>query len=93
MDADYVDDMALLAGIPAQAGTVLHSLEQAAGGIGLHINLNKTESICFNQRGHISTPKLVDKFTYPGSGVSSTETDISMWLANAWTGIDKLSAI
>ena len=68
---------ALLANIPAQAGTLLHSLEWAAAGIGLHVNADKMEYMCFNQRGNISTLngcslKLVDKFTYLGSSVSST---------------------
>ena len=38
MDADYADDIALLANTPAQAKSLLHSLEWAAGGIGLHVN-------------------------------------------------------
>ena len=37
--------------------------------------------------------KLVDKFTYLGSSVSSTEKDIDMQLTKAWTDIDKLSVI
>ena len=37
--------------------------------------------------------KLIDKFTYLRSSVSSTETDIDMWLAKAWTAIDKLLVI
>ena len=36
--------------------------------------------------------KLVDKFTYLGSSVSSTETDITR-LVKAWTAIDRLSVI
>ena len=72
----------LLANTPAQAETMLHSLEQAAGGIGLHVNADKTEYMCFNQRGDISTLKgrplkQVDKFTYLGRSVSSTEKDIN----------------
>ena len=52
----------------------------------------------FNQTGDIFTPdgsslKLVDKFTYQGSSVSSTEKDIDMQLMKAWTAIDKLSII
>ena len=42
-DADYADDMALLANTLAQADTQLHSLERAAACIGLHINVDKTE--------------------------------------------------
>ena len=71
----------LLENTPAQAETLLHSLERAAAGKGLHVNAHKTEYMCFYQTGNIftlngSTPKLVDKFTYQGSSVSSTETNI-----------------
>ena len=64
-DADYADDIALLANTPAQAESLLHSLERAASGIGLHVNEGKTEYMCFNQRCNISTLnggslKLVD---------------------------------
>ena len=66
------------------AKSLLHSLEWATGHIGLHINANKTEYMCFNQKGDISTlkirlPKLVDKFTYFGSSVSSTKKDINSY--------------
>ena len=35
MDADYDDDIALLANTPAQVKTLLHCQERAAAGIGL----------------------------------------------------------
>ena len=97
-DADYTDDIVLLANTPAQAKIPLHSLERAAAGIGLHVNVHKTEHMCFNHRGYISTLncsllKLVDKFTYLGSSVSLTETDINTRLAKAWTDIHRLSVI
>ena len=97
-DADYTDDIAILANTPNQAETLLHSLERAAAGIGLHVNAHKTEYMCYNQTGDISTLdgtslKLVDKFTYPGSRVSSTEKDIDTRLTKAWTAIDRLSII
>ena len=97
-NANYTDDLALLANTTAQAETLLHSLERTAAGIGLHVNADKMEYMCFNQRGNISTRngsslRLVDKFTSLGSSVSSTETDINAWLAKAWTAIDKLSVI
>ena len=44
-DADYADDIALLANTLAQAESLLHSLERAAGGIGLRVNAGKTELI------------------------------------------------
>ena len=49
------DDIAFLASSPAQAETLLHSLERAAAGIGLHVNAYKTEYMCFNQTVDIST--------------------------------------
>ena len=87
-DADYADDIAILANTPDQAETLLHSLEQAAAGIGLYVNAHKTEYMCYNQTGDISTLdgtslKLVDKFTYLGSSVESTEKDIDTRLMKA----------
>ena len=54
--------------------------------------------IYFNQTGNISTQdgsslKLVDKFTYLGSSVSSTEKYIDIRLTKTWTAIDKWSII
>ena len=95
-DADYADDIVILANAPAQAETLLHSLERVSGGTGLHVNAHKTEYMCLNQRGDISTlgsVKLVDKFTYLGCSVSSTEKDIDTRLAKAWTSNDRLSVI
>ena len=97
-DADNADNIALLANAPNQDETLLHSLERAAGGIGLHVNADKTEYMCFYQRGVTSTRnfwslKLVDKFTYLGSSVSSTETGINTRLTKAWTAIDRQSVI
>ena len=97
-DGHYTADIAFLANIPARAETLRHSLERAAGGIGLHLNADKTEYMCFNQRGDISTLngsslKLVDKFTYLGSSVSLIETEINTRLAKAWRATDRLSVI
>ena len=94
-DADYI---AILANTPNQAETLLHSLERAAAGIGLYVNAHKTEYMCYNQTGDISTLdgtllKLVDKFTYLGSSVASAEKDIDTRLTKAWTAINRLSII
>ena len=84
-DADYADDLALLANTPAQAETLLHSQEQAAADIGLHVSAHKTEYMSFNQRGDNSTPngsslKPMDKFTYLASSVSPNDKYINMQL-------------
>ena len=97
-DADYADDIALLANAPAQDETLQHSLERAAAGISLYVHAHKTEYMRFNQADDISTIngsslKLIDKFTYLGSSVSSTETDINTQLAKAWKAIDRISVI
>ena len=52
----------------------------------------------YNQTGDISTLdrtslKLVDKFTYLGNSVSSTEKGMDTRLTKAWIAIDKLSII
>ena len=54
--------------------------------------------MCYNPTGDISTLdgtplKLVDKFTYLGSSVSSTEKDIDTRLTKAWAAINRLSII
>ena len=95
MDADYGDDMSLLANTPAQAKSLMHNLQWVAGGIGFHVN---AEFIWFNQRSDISTlngysVKRVDKFPYLGSSVSSIENDINTRLAKTWTAIERLSII
>ena len=54
MGANDANDIALLANTPTQAESLLQSLEQAAGGIGFHVNAGKTEYIC-----------LIEKETYP----------------------------
>ena len=95
-DADYANDIAILVNTPNQAETLLHSLERAAAGIGLHVNAHKTEYMCYNQTGDISTLdgtplKLVDKFTYLGSSVESTKKDIDTRLTKAWTAYNRLS--
>ena len=97
-DMDYAGDIALLAITPAQAQSQLHSQERAAGGIRLHMNADKTEFMCFNQRGDLSTRngmslKLVDKFIYLRSSVSSTEIGINTRLAKVLTANDRLSVI
>ena len=64
-DVNYAEDIELLENTSTQAEALLHSLERAVADIGLHANADKTENMCFNQTGDISTLngsplKLVD---------------------------------
>ena len=57
-----------------------HSLEQTAGCISLHINADKTEYMCFNQKGDISilnagSQKLMNNSITLEASISSTESD------------------
>ena len=94
-DVDCADDIVFLTN---KTESLLYSLERTAGRIGFHMNANKMESLCFNQRGDIFTLyhgslKPPDKFTYHESSVSSTENDINTRLAKAWAAIDRLSVM
>ena len=73
---------------------VWNAPQQALVSMSMHTKLN----ICYNQTGNIATLdgaslKLVDKFTYLGSSVSSTEKDIDTRLTKARTAIDRISII
>ena len=54
-DADYADDIAILANTPNQAKTLMHSLERAAIGIGLHVNALKTDIWALSNRWYFLT--------------------------------------
>ena len=97
-DADYADDIALFADNIEDAQDMLHSLESAAAVVGLHVNAEKTEFMCFNQDGTImaqdnSQIKKVDNFVYLGSNISSTEKDVQFRIAKAWQALNGLSIV
>ena len=82
MGADYTDDLTLLPNTLAQAESQLHSQEQAAGGIGLNMNTNKTEFMCFKQ-GAISNSsgkllRLSVQSKYLDSYITSTENNVNV---------------
>ena len=55
------------------------------------IRILETIKLCANKWLFIRNRVHVNKFTYLGSSISSTENDIDTWLAKAWTAIDSLS--
>ncbi len=54
MDTGYADDLVLLKDTFAQTESLLYSLEQEARGIGLYVDIDKTNFVCFKVGG-IST--------------------------------------
>ena len=92
MDADYTHDIVVLSNTPTQAESLLHSLEQPCEcrQNRVHVFLIKKGDITTLNGGSL---KLVDKFSYPGSRVSSIENDINKHLAKVWTATDRLSFI
>ena len=87
-DDDYSDDQVFLANTPAQVECLLHSLKQAARGIGLYVKSDKTDFMCFKQDGAIATlnDKLltsINHFKYLGSYILSTESDINIRIGKA----------
>ena len=54
--------------------------------------------MCFKKKGDISTLdgkslKPVEQFTYLGSNISSTESDVNTRIGKAWAATNKLSVI
>ena len=96
-DADYADDLALLANKSVQTEYLLDSLKQAARCFVLYVNADKTEFICF-KKGVIFTLsgkplKFIDQFTYLGRSISSTESDVNICIGKVWIANDRLSVI
>ena len=67
-DADYADDIAILVNTPNQVETLLHSLERATAGVGLHVNAHNLNTCAIIKQAtfpHLregTSLKLVDKY-------------------------------
>ena len=99
-NADYADDLAVLADVLKDATFLLHSIERTAKEIGFYLNADKTEFICFNQDASERMKSLdgekikqVEDFKYLGSYIASTEHDVNIRLGKAWDALDELDKI
>ena len=94
-DADWADDLELLANIPAQAKSVRHSLEQAAGVISLYVNTNKRVQIFQTKRSYLHTKFQASKINgfVHISNISYTENGVNICLEKTWNAIDRLSIL
>ena len=66
--------------------------------IGLRINAKKTENMSFQQTGPIRTRdrtqlKRVDHFEHLGGHIESTERDVRIRIAKAWSALNRLKII
>ena len=99
-DLCFADDIALLVDELQQAQELLQLVENEAAKVGLHVNGPKTELMSFNQEqllciktiaGHII--KVVENFKYLGGRMKSTEDDIKVRKALAWSACNKLRKV
>ena len=99
-DLCFADDIALLANKYQQAQELLRLVETEAAKVGLHVNGSKTKLMSFNQDepSNVTTTsgyklKEVDNFKYLGGWMKSTEDDIKVRKALAWTVCHKLRKV
>ena len=88
INVDYTDDL---------AESLPHSLEQA-GGIGVYENTKRKQFMFFKQEEAISSLtgkplKFVGKFTNLGNNITSTESNINIFIKKACIAIYRLSII
>ena len=82
-----------------EAQELLARVETAATEVGLFMNEKKTEYIFLNQTGSNLTSetgkelKHVNDFLYLGSWINTTERDLSVRIARAWSASNKLDKI
>ena len=97
-DADNAEDLAPFSNSPTQAKSLLHNLVQTARNTYSNMNTNKTEFVCFQLDDSIFTlssklQKIVDQLTYLSSNITSTESNVIIYIRKAWTFFVKLLII
>ena len=98
---DYSDDIAVTTNTMKDANTLLHQIEETADDIGLEINSDKTEYMRLNpnsDNGNMKSKngniiKQVENFKYLGSVIGSTEKDIEIRIAKAWSALNSMLTI
>ena len=99
-DMNFADDIALISQQIEQAQELLHRVEVEANKVGLHINIPKIKAIIFNITGATEIRskdripvREVDDFKYLGARMQSSEKDVSIRKALAWSGCHKLRKV
>jgi len=99
-DLDFADDIALLAEKILQAQEVLLRLENESAKVGLHLNAKKTKFMAYNLAAPITIKtrsgdlvEEVKNFKYLGSNMESSEKDLEVRKALAWSSCHKLRKV
>ena len=99
-DLAYADDIALLNSSLKLAENLLHSVEEAALMVGLHLNASKTETLTINiddtsiiKSLNGETIKSVNEFKYLGAHVPSSLNDFNKRKCFSWSAMNKLDRI
>ena len=98
-DADFADDLALLADNSIDAEALLLLLEEAAQAVGLNVNYGKTNYMAFREQNAVikgmngDVLDEVDNFKYLGSWLASSATDMNIRIGQAWSALNKLDKI
>ena len=98
-DADFADDLALLADNSKDAEALLVLLEVAAEAVGLQVNYSKTNYMVFQEVNPRIKGKngeeleAVNDFKYLGSWLASSSNDMGIRIAQAWSAHNKLDKI
>ena len=99
-DADFADDIALLADNLANAQSLLSALESAANCTGLYLNETKTECLPINIRNRIELKtltntilKYVEDYKYLGSHIINSAKAFNTRKGMAWAACNKMDKI
>ena len=90
-DTDFADDIALIADTVKEVETLMQEVERVAASVGLKMNEGKTKFITQNIENpdsikslSNSTIEYVEDFTYLGSRITDSESDIRVRKGRAW---------
>ena len=100
-DADYADDLTLLADSIEEAQKFLERLEESAASVGLHINSGKTKYMSTGlEPDHDDLKSLdgqlleeVQDFVYLGAWIGDSGKDFEVRKAKAWNALNKMNKI
>ena len=99
-DLNFADDIALISNEIQQAKELMKQVEMEAAKVGLHVNAKKTEAMPFNQEQSCDMESIngekikeVKNFKYLGGWMESSEKDVQIRKALAWTACHKLRKI